>query len=89
MADSTISKFENIDKKLSVFEKLTAMEGKIAQNLKILRSEQKISQKDLAEKLNVSFKTISHWESGYSQPSLELLTMLRDFFNTTYEDLLD
>ena len=65
------------------------MEGKIAQNLKILRSEQKISQKDLAEKLNVSFKTISHWESGYTQPSLELLTMLRDIFDTTYEDLLD
>ena len=65
------------------------MKSRFGSNLKNLRHAQKISQKDLAEKLNVSFKTISHWESGYSQPSLELLTMLRDFFNTTYEDLLD
>lgn len=65
------------------------MKRQFCQNLKNLRSFKKLTQKDLAKKLNVSFKTISHWESGYSQPSLELLTMLKNFFDTTYEDLLD
>ena len=48
-----------------------------------------MSQKDLAERLNVSFKTISHWESGYSEPSLDTLLMLKDIFSVSYEDLIE
>lgn len=65
------------------------MERLFAENLKILRLSQKMSQKQLAEKLKVSFKTISHWESGYSEPSLEILCKLKSVLNCSYDDLLD
>ena len=55
-------------------------------NLKKLKS---LSQQQLAEKLNVSFKTISHWELGYSEPSLSMLTKLKKVLNASYEELLD
>ncbi len=32
-----------------------------------LREKQKITQKELAEKINVSDKTVSKWETGVSQ----------------------
>ena len=44
-----------------------------------LRKASGMTQKGLAEKLNVSFKTISHWELGYSEPSLCLLIKLKKF----------
>ena len=58
-------------------------------NLKILRKVKNLSQQELAEKLKVSFKTISHWEMGYSEPSLSLLIKLREILNVSYEELLD
>ncbi|MBQ8614975.1 MAG: helix-turn-helix transcriptional regulator [Clostridia bacterium] len=48
-----------------------------------------LSQQQLAEKLNVSFKTISHWELGYSEPSLAILTKLKEILSASYEELLD
>ena len=65
------------------------MKNKFANNLKLLRNQIGMSQKDLAERLNVSFKTISHWESGYSEPSLDTLLMLKDIFSVSYEDLIE
>ena len=58
-------------------------------NLRTLRILCNYTQQALAEKLGVSFKTISHWESGYSEPSLELLVKLKDLLDTTYEELLE
>ena len=65
------------------------MKNKFATNLKLLRNQIGMSQKDLAEKLNVSFKTISHWESGYSEPGLDALLILKDIFSVSYEDLIE
>lgn len=59
------------------------------ENLKVLRKVNNLSQQALAEKLNVSFKTISHWEMGYSEPSLFLLKKLKEVLNASYEELLD
>lgn len=58
-------------------------------NLKNLRKIKGLSQQQLADKLNVSFKTISHWELGYSEPSLFLLVKLKEILNASYEELLD
>lgn len=49
----------------------------------------KISQKELAIKMNVSFKTISHWENGYSEPNFNQLIELKNILNTTFDDLLE
>ena len=58
-------------------------------NLRNLRKVKGLSQQQLADKLNVSFKTISHWELGYSEPSLFLLVKLKEILNASYEELLD
>ena len=67
---------------------LIVMETKFSENLKRLRAENRISQSILAEKLHTSVKTISHWETGYSEPSLKQLLELACFFNLTTDDLL-
>ena len=48
-----------------------------------LRKEKNLTQKDLAEKLYVSDKTVSKWERGLSMPNVVLLIPIADFFNTT------
>ena len=46
------------------------------QQLKTLRTERSISQRELAEKTKVSQQTISLIESGKMDPSLKLLTAI-------------
>ncbi len=56
--------------------------------LKQLRTENKLSQGDLALKLNTTLKTISHWETGYSEPSLTQLVELSRIFEVSVGYLL-
>ena len=49
------------------------MENTFGTNLKAIRQEIGLSQTQLAQMIGVSFKTISHWEKGYSEPTLEIL----------------
>ena len=60
-----------------------------SENLKMLRKEQKIGQKELAEKINVSAKTVSHWETGYTEPSINQLILLANFFEITIDEMVD
>ncbi len=59
-----------------------------AKNLKKLRQDNNLSQEDIAEKLNTSFKTVSHWETGYSEPSLTQLEKLSKIFDVTIDELI-
>ena len=43
----------------------------------------------MADILNVSVKTVSHWQSGYSEPSLDLLIKLKNALDVTYKELLE
>lgn len=56
-------------------------------NLKVLRTTAGIGQKQLADALNTSPKTISHWETGYSEPSVEQLIRLADYFDISLDEL--
>ena len=56
--------------------------------LKGLRKAKNISQGALAEKLNISLKTVSHWETGYTEPSITQLIQLADFFEVSLDELL-
>lgn len=56
-------------------------------NLKALRTTADIGQKQLADALNTSPKTISHWETGYSEPSVEQLIRLADYFDISLDEL--
>ena len=59
----------------------------IGKNLLSLRKSKKITQLELAEKLNYSDKTISKWETGESLPSIEILYNLSTFYGVTLDDL--
>lgn len=56
-------------------------------NIKQLRNELKISQKDLAESLSVSRQTINAIETGKFDPSLTLTIKITRFFNKNLEEI--
>ena len=56
-------------------------------NIKQLRNEMKISQKDLAESLSVSRQTINAIETGKFDPSLSLTIKITRFFNKSLEQI--
>ena len=47
-----------------------------AERIKMIRAERKISQEELAERVNVSRQTISKWENGLASPSGKNLAQL-------------
>ena len=61
---------------------------KFANNLKSLRNVKNIGQAVLAEELHVSVKTISHWETDYSDPSIVQLIQLADYFDISLDELV-
>lgn len=53
-----------------------------------LRRSNGMTQKELAEKLNVSDKAVSRWERDESLPDLMLLPVIADIFHVTADELL-
>ena len=58
------------------------------ENLKLLRRAKGISQAQLASTLNTSLKSVSHWETGYTEPSIAQLVSLADYFDVSLDELL-
>ena len=56
--------------------------------LRFLRKSNDLGQDKLAEALNISAKTISHGETGYTEPSISQLIQLADFFDVTLDELM-
>ena len=54
-----------------------------------LRREQGLTQKELAEKLFISDKAVSKWETGYSIPDTTLLVPLAEILGVTVTELLE
>lgn len=52
------------------------------------RKAKGFTQKDLAEKLNVTDKAVSKWETGKGYPDIEILEALSDIFDVTINDIL-
>lgn len=53
-----------------------------------LRKASGMTQKDLAEKLNVSDKTVSRWERDDGAPDLSLIPVIAEIFGVTCDELL-
>ena len=60
----------------------------VGTNIKRLRKAKGLSQKELAEKLNVIDKTISRWECGYGLPDVNLLPEIAKIFGVSIEELI-
>lgn len=61
---------------------------KIGALLRVLRKEKNLSQEQLAERLNVSSRSVSRWENGNTMPDISLLIELADFYEIEIRDLL-
>lgn len=57
------------------------------ERLKELRSAKGMTQKDLAEKINISPQAVSRWENNEVEPSLETLRRLAEIFDVSMDDL--
>ncbi len=53
-----------------------------------LRKEKGITQRDLADYLGVSDKTISHWECDKYSPDISVIPILAEYFGVTCDELL-
>ncbi len=53
-----------------------------------LRKENKLTQKELSEKLNVSDKAVSRWETGKGYPDVTSLVSLSEYFGVSVNELL-
>ena len=49
----------------------------------------KITQQELAEKLNYSDKSVSKWERGEGVPDIYILKQIADLFGVTVNDLIE
>ena len=54
----------------------------------VLRKANGMTQKDLAEKLNVSDKSVSRWERDDGAPDLSLIPVIAEVFGVTCDELL-
>lgn len=54
----------------------------------VLRKASGLTQRELAEKLNVSDKAVSRWERDESAPDLSLIPVIADIFGITSDELL-
>lgn len=61
----------------------------VGEYIKSRRTTLGLTQKDLAEKLNISFQAVSKWEVGETLPDTMLLLELSDILKTTVDNILN
>ena len=65
------------------------MDINFSENLKKLRKEAGLTQKQLSIMLKVALSTVAMWETGSRQPDYATLKRIADFFEVSFNDLLD
>lgn len=58
------------------------------QQIRLLRQSRKMSQVELARKLNVTKQSVSNWENDNIQPSVEMLEKIARVFSVSVDYLL-
>lgn len=61
---------------------------KFGKLISTLRKEKNMTQKELAEKLNITDKAVSKWERDLSCPDINTISKLAEVLNISVEDLL-
>ncbi len=60
----------------------------INKNIKKMRTEKKLTQEELAQKINVTRQAVSNWENAKTQPDLETLVLIAEALQVDFEALL-
>lgn len=61
---------------------------KIGQFIKAIRKEKNLTQREVAERLGISEKTVSKWETGNGLPEVSLMLPLCNFLEISVNELL-
>ena len=61
---------------------------KVGAFLKELRKGHGLSQEQLADKFNVSSRSVSRWENGNTMPDISIMIELADFYDVDIRELL-
>ena len=80
-------RMQNINTYIIVSERRDKM--KLGDNILKLRKDCKLSQEQLAEKVDVTRQTISNWELGETSPNPEQLKLLSKSLNVSIDELLN
>ena len=59
-----------------------------SEKISLVRDHYRLSQEEMADKLNVSRQTISKWESGISYPEVDKLITISEIFGVSIDYLL-
>ena len=62
---------------------------RVGETIARYRKQAGMTQKELAEKLNVIDKTISRWECGYGLPDMSMLVPMAEIFGVPVEAIID
>lgn len=62
---------------------------KFGQLIKKLRKQNNLTQKELANKYNVTYQAVSKWENGKNMPDTALINQISKDFNISLEELFD
>lgn len=60
----------------------------IGDSIRTMRLENNLTQKEMADKLHISFQTVSKWELDKSYPSLETIISISVLFNTSVDSII-
>ena len=64
------------------------MNIKIGEKIRTLRLQQKMTQEQLADRLGVSYQSVSRWENGITYPDIEFLPAIANYFSVSLDFLL-
>ena len=62
---------------------------RIGNLIKEIRKENNLTQKELADKLGVTFQAVSKWENGKNIPDIAVLKQISDMFNINIDNILN
>ena len=62
---------------------------KVSEFIKKLREENNLTQKDLADKYNVTYQAVSKWENKKAIPDIVILKSMSEDFNISIDNILN
>lgn len=72
----------------AITQKEENMKLTIGENIRNFRKKNDLTQETLADRLGVTYQSISRWENGITYPDLELIPAIAEVLAVTVDELL-
>lgn len=73
---------------ISISDNIVLQGGGVMKNLKLLRKQHNLSQKEIGNIFHASQNTVSQWENGTRKPSYDIIQEIADYFDVSVDYLL-